>query len=311
LDLGKKDRSQDMKIYLDCIPCFLRQALDAVKLATDNQEVHENVMREVLRSVADLDMRQSPPEIGQQIHRRIRNLIGAYDPYHRVKGRFNDLALELYSKYRKQVIESEDPLKTAICLAIAGNIIDLGVKSSVDESDLHRVISESVMADIDTEQLESFRDAIGEAEKILYLADNAGEIVFDHLLIEQLPYEKVTVVVRGMPVINDATKEDAWIIGLDRIVDVIDNGSDAPGTILKSCSQKFLSYFEEADLIIAKGQGNYESLSDIDKNIFFLLKAKCPVIARDLGCEVGDMIIQKSKAFQENWIEVTEDVRKK
>jgi uncharacterized protein with ATP-grasp and redox domains len=139
---------------------------------------------------------------------------------------------------------------------------------------------------------------VNQAEKILDLADNAGEIVFDRLLIEQLPTEKVTLVVKGEPVINDATMEDAKVAGLTEIVKVIDNGSDAPGTIMESCSQRFLEHFEDSDLVIAKGQGNYETLSRVDKNIFFILKAKCPVIARDLGCKVGEMIIRRNEAFK-------------
>jgi uncharacterized protein with ATP-grasp and redox domains len=138
------------------------------------------------------------------------------------------------------------------------------------------------------------------AQNILYLVDNAGEIAFDRLLIEQLPTEKITVVVKGKPVINDATMEDAEFVGLTDIVEVIDNGSDAPGTILETCSQNFRDRFEEADLVIAKGQGNYETLSDLDKNIFFILKAKCPVIARDIGCEIGDMILCHNSSVKVN-----------
>jgi len=288
-----------MKIYLDCIPCFVRQSLDAARLATEDNHIHEMVVREVLRLAAELDMSQSPPAIGQQIHRLIRNLVSSDDPYRKIKRRFNNLALKLYSELRKQIVSSSDQLETAIRLAIAGNIIDFGVNSSVNESDLHKAISESLTTDFDNVQLKSFRDAIGQAEEIFYLADNAGEIVFDRLLIEQLPCEKVTVVVKGRPVINDATMEDANVAGLTRIVEVIDNDSDAPGTILESCSQRFRERFEDADLIIAKGQGNYETLSDADKNIFFILKAKCPVIARDLGCEVGEMILRRNEAFRD------------
>ena len=288
-----------MRIYLDCIGCFVRQALDAARLATEDEQIHEKVVRKVLRLAAELDMSQSPPAIGQQIHRLIRNLVSSDDPYRKIKRRFNNLALKLYSELRKQIVSSSDRLETAIRLAIAGNIIDFGVNSSVNESDLHKAISESLTADFDNVQLKSFRDAIGQAEEIFYLADNAGEIVFDRLLIEQLPVEKVTVVVKGRPVINDATMEDANVAGLTRIVEVIDNGSDAPGTILESCSEEFRRRFAEADLIIAKGQGNYETLSDVEKDMFFILKAKCPVIARDLGCEVGEMILRKSEAFRQ------------
>jgi len=288
-----------MRIFLDCIPCFVRQALDSARLATDDEQIHEKVIRKVLRLAADLDMSQSPPAIGQQIHRLIRELVGNNDPYHRIKERFNNLALKLYPDLRKQIVGSDDRLETAIRLAIAGNIIDFGVKTSLAESDIKKTISDSLSGYLNPEQIQGFKNTITEAEKIIYLADNAGEIVFDRLLIEQLPYEKVTVVVKSKPVINDATMEDAAVAGLTRIVEVIDNGSDAPGTILESCSQAFRNRFAEADLVIAKGQGNYETLSDADKNIFFILKAKCPVIAGDLGCEVGEMILRKSKSFND------------
>jgi len=287
-----------MKIFLDCIPCFVRQALDSARLATDDEQIHEKVVREVLHLAADLDMSQSPPAIGQKIHRLIRTLVGSNDPYYRVKKQFNNLALKLYPDLRKQIISSNDQFETAVRLAIAGNIIDFGVKTSLSESEVKQTINDSLSGYLDPEQVLNFKNAVIEAGKILYLADNAGEIVFDHLLIEQLPIEKITVVVKGSPVINDATMEDANLAGLTRVVEVIDNGSDGPGTILETCSQSFRDRFEGADLIIAKGQGNYETLSDIDKNIFFLLKAKCPVIARDLSCQVGKMILRKSNSLK-------------
>jgi len=286
-----------MKIFLDCIACFVRQALDSARLATGDEQIHEKVVREVLSLAADLDMNQSPPVIGQRIHRLIRELIGNSDPYRELKQRFNRLALRLCAELEERLRTSEDPLETAVRLAIAGNIIDLGVKTSIAESDIEKIIRDCLTADFDGQQVEGFRNSVSRAGEIMYLADNAGEIVFDRLLIEQLPCEKVTVVVKGRPVINDATMEDAEFAGLTKIVEVIDNGSDAPGTILKSCSQAFRNRFEDADLIIAKGQGNYETLSDVDKNIFFILKAKCPVIARDLGCEVGEMILRENKSF--------------
>jgi len=298
-----------MQIYLDCIPCFVRQALDAAKMATDDKKIHEQVVRQVLVLANELDMSQSPPAIGQQIHRLIREMVGQDDPYHGIKRRFNNLALRLYPELRKQIVSSNNPLETAIRLAIAGNIIDFGVNGSVNESDLNKAISESLTADFDSRQLQSFQDAIEQAEGILYLADNAGEIVFDRLLIEQLPYEKVTVVVKAMPVINDATMEDAVVAGLPRIVEVIDNGSDGPGTTLESCSQTFRNRFAKADFVIAKGQGNYETLSDVDKNITFILKAKCSVIAKDLGCEVGEMILRRGETFDDDIVDLVTEVK--
>ena len=286
-----------MKIFLDCIPCFVRQALDSARLVTDDEQVHEQVVREVLHLAANLDMSLSPPAIGQEIHRLIRKLTGNNDPYRELKQKFNHLALRMCVELEENVRTSEDPLETAVRLAIAGNIIDLGVKTSIAESDIEKVIRDCLTANFDNQPLEDFRNAVNQAGQILYLADNAGEIVFDRLLIEQLPTEKVTVVVKGEPVINDDTMEDAEFAGLTKIVEVIDNGSDGPGTILESCSQQFRQCFNRADLIIAKGHGNYETLSEIGKNVFFILKVKCPVIARDLGCEVGEMILQKSKSI--------------
>ncbi len=282
-----------MKIYLDCMPCFIRQALESVKLITDDEIIREQVVRRVLMMAANLNMNQSPPAISQQIHRLIRQLTGNEDPYRELKQRFNNFAIQLSAELKKSIILSEDPLGTAIRLAIAGNIIDLGVKTSIDESDVENVIRNCLTEDFDSSQKEEFKISLDNAEKILYLTDNAGEIVFDKLLIERLPVEKITVAVRGKPIINDATLEDAEFAGLTQIVEVIDNGSDAPGTILETCSEEFKRRFDEADLIIAKGQGNYETLNDSDKNIFFILKAKCPVIAHDLDCEVGKMILRK------------------
>ncbi len=287
-----------MKTYLDCIPCFIRQSLEAARHATDDVRIHEQAVRGAIGLAIDLDMSQSPPKIGQQIHRLIRGLTGIEDPYHKVKQRFNNIALKLYPKMRQLIIESRSPIETAVRLAIAGNIIDFGVKSQLQERELEETIEMCLSEELANVHLDDFVSAVNEAEDILYLADNAGEIVFDRLLIEQLPIEKITVAVKGSPVINDATMEDAVLAGLPKIVEVTDNGSDAPGTILEGCSPSFRNHFQKADLVIAKGQGNYETLNNVNKNIFFILKAKCPVISRNIGCEVGEMILQKTKAFK-------------
>ena len=256
-------------------------------------------MREVLRLASKMDLRQSPPAMAQKIHRLIRKLTGVQDPYLQTKDRFNKLALKMYPELRKKVEASADPFETAIRLAIAGNIIDMGVKTGLAESQVEETITQSLTDPLDIKALKGFRKATTQAKDILYLGDNAGEIVFDRLLIEQLPCEKITFVVKAGPIINDATMEDAEIVGLTDIVSVIDNGSDAPGTILEDCSEMFRRRFNEADLVIAKGQGNYETLSDVDKDIFFILRAKCPVIARHLGREVGQMILRKSDALND------------
>ncbi|MCK5563602.1 MAG: DUF89 family protein, partial [Planctomycetes bacterium] len=149
-----------MRIYLDCISCFVRQALDAARLATDDEQVHKKVVDQVLRMTADLDMSQSPPVIGQQIHRLIRDLVGNDDPYYKVKKQFNNLALKLYHDLRNRIIHSNDPLETAIRLAIAGNIIDFGVKSSLSESEVKETVNNSLIASLDAEQVRKFKHAV-------------------------------------------------------------------------------------------------------------------------------------------------------
>jgi len=286
-----------MRTYFDCIPCFVRQGLDSVKLITNDEAVQEQVLREVLRLTSEMDLCETPPAMAQKIHRIIRQLIGTNDPYEKAKRRFNEFALELFPKMQEQMIKSERPFETAVRLAIAGNIVDLGVKCSLEIQKVEKEIDDALEAEFDMTDLDDFQTTVAEAKDILYITDNAGEIVFDRLLVEQIGPEKITFVVRGGPIINDATIEDAQAAGLMDLVKVIDTGDDAPGTILESCSKDFQRRFEAADLVIAKGQGNYETLSDVDKNTFFLVKAKCPVIARDLGCEVGEMILRRNQSY--------------
>ncbi len=283
-----------MKTYFECIPCLLRQTLEAARLTTDDASIHEQVLRKVLRAASEMNLQESPPFMAQRIHRIVRQITGNNDPYHDIKDRFNYFALELYPKLKERIERSREPLDTAIRLAIAGNIIDSGVNNHVDETQVHNAIEHALTAPLAGDP-EEFRKRISEAKDILYLADNAGEIVFDRLLIEQMPLEKITLVVKGSPVINDACLIDARATGIADLVEVINNGSDAPGTILAECSEKFKRRFENADLIIAKGQGNYETLSDVKKDIFFVLKAKCPVIAHHIGCEVGSLVFLRSR----------------
>ena len=282
-----------MKSYLDCIPCFFRQALESARMATADKAVNERVIRELLAAVLKLDMRQSPPVMGQRIHRLIRELTGEADPYRDIKDRFNRLALTLYPQLKERVKRSASPMEAAVRLAVAGNIIDCGVNSDLDEAHVCDGVEHAFAEPLNGDMTDVL-DAISAAEHILYLADNAGEIVFDRLLIEQMPRKNVTVVVRGGPVINDATMDDAQAAGLLEIVEVIDNGSDAPGTILEDCGEGFRKRFSEAGLVIAKGQGNYETLSEVEKDVFFLLKVKCPVIARDIACEVGTLVLRRT-----------------
>jgi damage-control phosphatase, subfamily I len=284
-----------MKTHLDCVPCIIRQSLDSARLVTDDERIHEQILREVLEAAARMDLEQSPPVMAQAIHRRLRELGGKSDPYLAAKACFNQLAMDLVPKYRLHLQQADNPLEVAVRLAIAGNIIDLGVKTGLDEQEVIDSV-ETCLTDPLSGNVPHFAEAISRAQKILYLADNAGEIVFDRLLVEQLPCDRVVVAVRGAPVINDATMVDAEVAGLTEIVRVIDNGSDAPGTVLEDCSDTFRKYFDEADLIIAKGQGNYETLGESTRPIYFLLRVKCPMVARDTECPVGSMLLASANS---------------
>jgi damage-control phosphatase, subfamily I len=287
-------RERKMKSSLDCIPCFLRQALEAARLASPSSAVHEQVLREVLRWTAEMDVARPAPVATQHIHRLIRALTGVADPYRDAKDQQNRMALALLPELNALMAAAADPLMMAVRLAIAGNVIDLGAKAKVTEADVRDDIRQVLTEPLVGEPA-AFRQAVAKARRILYLADNAGEIVFDRLLIEQLSPARVTVAVRGAPVINDATMADARAAGLHDIVEVIDNGSDAPSTLLDTCSREFQQQFAAADLIIAKGQGNYEALSDGPDQLFFLFKAKCFVVADYLGVPVGAHVLARAK----------------
>jgi uncharacterized protein with ATP-grasp and redox domains len=288
-----------MRVYLDCLPCFLRQTLDAVRFVTSDEQVHEKVVRQVLELVNNIDAGQTPPAIGQEIHRMIRQMTGNADPYRQRKHDSNAFVLKLYPQLRQRIKDARHPLEMAVRLAIAGNIMDFGVYSTLDAAEVVKAVDRALVNGLDAARVEEFAQAVSDARAILYLGDNAGEIVFDRLLIEELPTGKVTFVVKGAPVLNDATREDAEMVGLTRITEVMANGSDAPGTILDDCAGPFRQRFDRSDLVIAKGQGNYECLSGIDKKVFFLLTVKCPVIARDLGCAVGQMVLRRGDVTSE------------
>ena len=291
-----------MRTYLECIPCFVRQSLDASRMVTDDPAVHERVVRETLRLVMEMPFDRSPPWMGQRIHKLLRDATGNPDPYREVKRHSNALALELYPTLKQRVRASADPFAAAVRMAIAGNVIDFGCRSRLADDEVHQAIEDAMdphAPGFDNGAVDDLRRAIEQASDILYLADNAGEIVFDRLLIEEMPMDRITLVVRGGPVINDATREDAETAGIISLVKVMDNGSDVPGTILECCSPAFRARFEQCDLVIAKGQGNYETLEGEDQNIFFLFKAKCPVIARDVGSEVGQMVVCQNRSQNE------------
>ena len=251
------------------------------------------LLRRLLHDIADADWAVMPVTIAQHIQRTVRKETGQADPYRALKKRMNQIALDLLPALTDTIHSQPDPHEAIARIAIAGNLLDAGSKLRLAPEDLTERLSTIWDMPLTGNVEELFRAADG-AKHILYLADNAGEIVFDRLLLEALPLEKITVAVRGAPVINDATMEDAETAGILQIVSVISNGSDAPGTVVAECSQAFRDCFNRADLIISKGQGNYETLSDAHKHVFFLLSVKCPIIAADIGAPVGALVVKRS-----------------
>jgi len=279
-----------MKTYLDCYPCFFSQTLKTSRMITSDEKKVREILTEISLFLPNISFDATPPEIGREVYRIIAEMTGVYDPYKEIKERCTRQALSLYPELKKRVHSSKDRLMSAVRVAIAGNVIDFGANADFDlKSDVKTILSQ----DFAINHYREFCEAIDKAKKILYLADNAGETVFDRLLIEELP-KPVIYVVREKPVINDAVREDAIAARIDEKAEIMSSGTDAPGTILNLCSEEFLKVYRSADLVISKGQGNYEGLSEEDKPIFFLLKTKCQVIARDIGVEYGDIILMKT-----------------
>lgn len=286
-----------MRILLDCVPCFARQALDAVTEAVEDPVRRETILRRLLHQIAEGDWSTSPPAMAQRLHRSIRQELGNPDPYRKIKDRMNDIAAQLVPAMRQRIDAHPDPREAAVRVAIGGNLLDVGAKTQIAAEELP-VHLETIWGQPLCGDLNGLFLAAERAHSILFLADNAGEIYFDRLLIERLPAEKITIFMRGSPVLNDATLVDAESAGLPELAPVLDNGSDAPGTILEDCSAAFQGWFERADLIIAKGQGNYETLSEVDKDIYFLFTVKCPLVADRVGEPVGSLVVTAGRRGQ-------------
>jgi len=281
-----------MKTHIECFPCFLRQTVIALKQLYGQQDIQQEIVHDVLSIMQKTDMNKPPAYTTTYIHRAIRDRLGL-DPFKKIKNDYNAIAMGLYPGLKEKVSSSPDPLRTAARLAISGNIIDFGIFTSIDiEASVANALKETIAVD----DYDSFRTAVSETDTVLYLLDNSGEIVFDKLLIEELVRmeKKVKAVVKGSPVLNDATMEDALQTKLTELCEVVDNGSDAIGTILEWTSPEFQAHFRNADLIISKGQGNFETITGTEKRTYFLFQSKCDVVSKDLGLSPGSMLLKKS-----------------
>jgi uncharacterized protein with ATP-grasp and redox domains len=281
-----------VKVHLDCFPCFLKQALIALRLGTNDQGLQEQILRSVMEEVGHADTSRPPAYTTSFIHRKIRELLGK-DPFREIKSEYNKITLRLFESLKGIVESSIDPLWTAARLAISGNVIDFGIFTHID---IEGTIGRALEQDIAIDDYGLFREAISGTGEVLYLLDNAGEIVFDRILIEAIQSQgaHVVAVVKGSPVINDCTRIDAVESGLIEVCEVIDNGSDAVGTILDLTSWEFRERYVRAPLVISKGQANFETVQDTGKEICYLFQSKCDVLSRELGLSIGAMVLKKS-----------------
>ncbi|MDZ7331678.1 MAG: ARMT1-like domain-containing protein [candidate division KSB1 bacterium] len=286
------NQQEPIQSTYDCIPCAIGSLITLFKKGLVSERDQEIAMRALLRYLSTIDFHQSPPQIGQQMQRIIRHVLNNPDPYLEIKQQFNRLLLDHYVELKAWVDQAADPFQMALRLSIAGNVIDFGPNQRFD---VHQTLERAKTIVLAIDDSEPLRQAISKATLLLYLGDNAGEIVLDRIFLETINHPNVYFAVRSAPIINDALLEDAIMVGIDKIAHVITNGDDAPGTILENTSAQFKTIFDQADLIISKGQGNYEGLSCVDKNIFFLLMTKCEHVANHLGVKKGDFVVKQGQ----------------
>lgn len=281
-----------MRMNTECVLCFQRQALEAVRMAGASDATESGTIAAVMRSLLDIPWDARPPLMAQAVHSLVRLRLGGIDPYARIKQEDNEHARVLYTTLQSLVASSPDPLRTAVGIAILGNSMDAAPAHARDgRADVVSAVDTPLAID----HTPALSAALSGASRVLVLADNAGEIFCDRLLIETIRTlygdKDVVVGVKGGPILNDATEADAVAAGIDRLpgctLAYVSNGE--AGTGLARESPSFRAYLDTFDVVMAKGQGNYEMLSD-ESDVFFLFKVKCPLVARHAGVPVGSLV---------------------
>jgi len=277
-----------MALNPQCKECFERnfeRLISRSPLTTAQVSEFSTFFNHLVNNCAQL----TSPEIQRELQKRLAEMNGIADPYQDEKQHSNQLALALYREWKPKVLASDNPYQLALRLALAGNVMDYGASQQFD---IQKTIDKALGAQIAIDHSVLLKQKMRQANRVLYLGDNAGEIVFDKLLIETIMHPNITYVVKGGPAINDATMEDSVATGMDWVADVISNGYDAPSTVLSKSDPGFRVHFESADLIISKGQGNFEGLmAERDPRIFFLLMVKCDLISEKIGVPKGSFVV--------------------
>jgi len=280
-----------MKSELDCILCLFKQGLNTARLVNADSQVHRKILNRIAAGVENINLDQSPAILSKHIYSIVSDVTGIADPYHAAKEHSNQEALRILPDVKRMIAESGDPLITALHVAVAGNVIDLGIGHEFNLAEDVRTLASTPFA---IDGSDEFRQELRPGYKLLYLGDNAGEIVFDRVLVEQFLKNNVNVTfcVKSGPIINDATMEDARTAGIPDLVPTITTGSDDIGINLEHSSKQFIDILNRADVVLAKGHGNFETCIDFPHNIYFLLKAKCDVVSRAIGVRTGDIVFK-------------------
>ncbi|PKM81888.1 MAG: hypothetical protein CVU89_07650 [Firmicutes bacterium HGW-Firmicutes-14] len=286
-----------MKVTAECIPCYLNQCLNAMEKGGVPGDRREELLIGLLPVIAGLDRTLSPAENSTIILHKLVETIGGDDPFRKAKEESNRTALQFVPGLRRLINEAEDPVRQAVKFSVAGNVVDMGL---FDDYDLRGALDGVLKTGFRRDDYPLFMSKLKNSRRVVIIGDNSGEIVFDRLLAEVLTRMGIEVIygVKGSFILNDATIEDAYQAGLQEVSRVIDSGNNCLGTIEGRCSEDFLKEIRECDLVISKGQANYESLEGTNlagEKTFFLLKAKCPVVAANLGVDYGDIVFVQNR----------------
>ncbi len=287
-----------MKHSIDCLPCLLNQAVRTAKNHLPNEADQIVLVKNVMAAMLTIDEDASAPYIAHKIQNALREALKNPDPYRADKSYYNLEMLKLEKELRQLLETAEDPFHTGLKLAAAGNIIDFGPGYDLSKEKVLASIKETLVKDYPLEIAHSLQADLRQAKKLLYLGDNAGEIVLDKIFItaikDKYPDLQIYFATRGKPVLNDITEADAYLVGMDQLARIINNGTDIPGTVFEYCSADFQKIYMDADVIISKGQGNFESLFGSGRaNLYYIFLCKCSLFMARLGARQNDIMLIK------------------
>ncbi|WP_238916901.1 ARMT1-like domain-containing protein [Clostridium sp. YIM B02555] len=286
-----------MKMHDKCLPCVVNQVIKVANIT--GVENKEELLREVFVYLSKMDFEITTPEIIGEIFGMVKKYTNNPDPYKETRNYYNDMFLKLIPEFEKKIEQAGNSFELAVQYAIVGNIIDFNPIHNTLLEDIFDCFEKMDKLEFAIDDSKILIEDILNSKELLYLGDNCGEICMDKILLKKIkelnPGVKIFFGVRGKPVVNDSIAEDAYFVGIDEYAEVIDNGDGSLGTVLTRTSPKFKEIYKNADVVIAKGQANYECLSEEKKNIYFLLMTKCDVIANDIGVPEKKMICMKNK----------------